>query len=185
MSMVWIAGQTISVSGGEASFSSIPQSFTHLQLRIFSKSPTGSAAGTSGFTTSFDSQYLRFNNDATPANYADHKVAGDGASVTSSGAFNQITAARTGVMPITTAPAGVFGVNIVDILDYSNTSKNKVFRYISGTDLNGSGYSVFGSGLWTSTAAINNIFVGGFTAGFSVGSRFDLYGITSSQVTGA
>jgi hypothetical protein len=33
----------------------------------------------------------------------------------------------------------VFGVAIIDILDYANTSKNKTVRALSGEDENGAG----------------------------------------------
>ena len=185
MSMYPIASFTTQVTTGEGSFTSIPQNYSHLQLRIFARTSVGSASLAAGFTASFDCPYFRFNGDATAANYADHKITGDGATSASSGSASTITAMRVGVMPISTAPTGTFSSIIVDILDYSSTSKNKVVKYVSGVDVNGSGYVVMGSGLWASTASINQIYIGGYTGGYLAGSRFDLYGVSTSNATGA
>jgi len=169
----------------ENSFINIPQNFTHLQLRIIARSPSSSASPSAGFTTSFDCPYFRFNGDATAANYSDHMLYGDGSTAGTQAASGTITAMRAGVMPANNATANIFGVMMIDILDYSNTNKNKTIRILGGSDTNGAGYAVLRSGLWNSTAAINQIYLGGFTQGFLAGSRFDLYGITSSIVTGA
>jgi hypothetical protein len=66
----------------------------------------------------------------------------------------------------------------------TNTSKNKVSRSLGGFDTNGAGRVVLYSGLYLSTVAINQIQIA--TDGNLVaGTRCDLYGITTSQVTGA
>jgi hypothetical protein len=179
-----LASFTTLTANAEGSFLSIPQNYNHLQLRIFARTNVGSASLSAGFTTSFDCPYLRFNGDATAANYADHKLTADGVTIATTGAAGTITAMRAGIMPISTSPTGTFSSTIIDILDYSSTSKNKVVKYMSGVDNNGSGYVVMGSGLWVNTAAINQIYIGGFTGGYSIGSRFDLYGISTSSATG-
>ena len=83
------------------------------------------------------------------------------------------------------ASANVFGTQIIDILDYANTNKNKTIRSISGIDNNGSGDVSLTSNLWMNTAAITSFEIGGFGVNLAAGSRIDLYGITSSSVTGA
>jgi hypothetical protein len=169
--MVWIAGSTVGSGGGTISFSSIPQTFTHLQLRIFAQPYFASV--TDGPIS------LRFNSDSG-ANYTRHAVAGNGTS-----AFSYGTTGNTGA-PIDRfrfAPSGsVFTPAIVDILDYTNTSKNTTVRSIGGYDNNGDGDIRFCSSLWLNTAAIISIAIPETLNQFS---RIDLYGITSSQVTGA
>lgn len=183
MAMYWIATLTAPTNNIEPSFTNIPQNFTHLQVRITGRSP---ASTTGGYSSSFDWPYIRFNQIANSANYSDRRLNGDGASVTATTATNTTTAIRAGIMPANSATSGIFGVSIIDILDYSSSNKNKTIRYISGCDTNGAGIAVFGSGLSSTTAAINEIFFGGWTSGYLAGSRFDLYGIASNPIaTGA
>jgi hypothetical protein len=179
--MVWIAGQTVG-AGGTASitFSSIPQTFTHLQLRVFGRTDYDRGSGNLVPV----SLYCGFNSD-TATNYSWHVLAGDGASATSANGVNT-TGIHMGTLsiPAFRAPANVFGSFIVDVLDYANTSKFKTVRSIGGVDQNGSGATTFDSGNWRSTAAIN-LFTVVTDGNFAAGSRVDLYGITTSQVTGA
>jgi hypothetical protein len=173
--MVWIAG----MNGNNTTqnlFTSIPQTFTHLQMRIFSRTGTG-------YNFAQDFLFMRFNSDAGN-NYAQHGLEGDGSSATSYGAASQ-SFARLGNIPANSAASGLYGVSIVDILDYTNTNKNKTVRAIAGNDRNGAGTAGLYSSLWLSTAAITSITVGAANYFDAVGSRFDLYGITTSSVMGA
>ena len=177
--MYYIASAVISSNNEEPTFTNIPQNFTHLQFRIVGRSP---AATTGGYSTAFDWPYIRFNGVASTASYSDRRMSGDGSSVNATTSINDTTAMRCGIMPSNSSTAGIFGASIIDILDYSNTNKNKTIRYISGCDANGSGVSVFGSGLFSNTSAITSVFFGGWSSGYLVGSRIDLYGIVSSQI---
>ena len=169
--MVWIAGQTVGAGGGTITFSSIPQTFTHLQLRIFAQPYFASV--TNGPLA------LRFNSDSG-ANYTRHAVAGDGASAFSYGTTGNSAAF---IDRFRFAPSGsVFTPAVVDILDYTNTSKNTTVRSIGGYDNNGDGDIRFCSSLWLNTAAISLITI---VETLNQNSRIDLYGITSSSVTGA
>jgi hypothetical protein len=53
--------------------------------------------------------------------------------------------------------ASAFGVGICDILDYTNTNKNRVTRSLTGYDANGSGNSRLYSGLYVSTTTVTSI----------------------------
>lgn len=153
-------------------FNNIPQIYKHLQIRILNRdTDTTGAAGTS--------TRLQFNSD-TSANYANHRLQGNGSAAAASGTTGDTAAIiyysgiRAG------AAANIFGAGIVDIHDYTNTSKNKTVRYFAGGDANTSStnYVVnIGSSLWLSTAAISSITVNcGFTA-FASKTTFALYGI--------
>lgn len=169
-SMDAIGVVVLSATASSVTFSSIPQTYTHLQLRAFTKNGTSSGVETS--------MLFQFNSDATYTNYyGRHLLYGDGASAaaaannTSSwvGAFSGVTAQQ--------ATTSVFSSNIIDILDYTNTNKNKTVRVLGGTDYNGSGTVIFGSGLWLNTAAITSIKVVPFANDFATYSSFALYGI--------
>ena len=134
-------------SGGTASFtfSSIPSTYSHLQLRVLSKSTT---AGQTNIA-------IRFNSD-TGNNYAWHQLYGDGASAAASAATstNLIRCIHS------SNDSNVFGAGVIDVLDYANSNKYKTTRTLSGYDMNGSGgYIMLRSGVWMSTSAISSLTV--------------------------
>jgi hypothetical protein len=69
------------------------------------------------------------------------------------------------------------GAFIIDIQDYSSTSKNKTVRTFSGVDFNGSGSVNLYSSLWMSTSAISSLTLTSNTGEFSTNTTFALYGI--------
>jgi hypothetical protein len=169
-----IATSTVG-SGGVSSvtFSSIPATYTHLQVRFF--------AQTNRATYGRDGLYLRFNSDSA-TNYSFHILTGDGDGVAAGAEINtdKIYLPEVGT---TTAGASFFGSGIVDVLDYVNTSKYKTTRSIGGGDHNGTVAAIgaqvsLRSGGWRSTSAINSItFYPGSGTTISQYSKFALYGI--------
>lgn len=185
MSMYPIAIYRVINNNEEPTFSNIPQNFDHLQIRVLSRCPASSVGLVAGFNSNFDAPYFRFNGDATAANYVTHNMYADGATITTNSNIQTVTAAITGVMPVNSLTANAYGISVVDILDYSKTNKFKTIKTIAGSDVNGSGIMTIRSGMWMSTAAISSIFVGGTAAGHAAGSIITIYGITTSNVTGA
>lgn len=174
--MVWIATTTVTSAGSNfINLTSIPQTFTHLQLRAFAKTNSGTVS----------TFYNYINGDSTADRSSAHWLYGNGSSVISGGAassgsaYSYILAA-----PQQSTAPNVFASIISDILDYSNTSKNTTVRTIGGWDANGSGTVELSSGAYYLTNAVTSLTLA-CDGGFAVGTRFDLYGITSSQVTGA
>jgi hypothetical protein len=162
---------TVSVgSGGAASatFSSIPATYKHLQIRAIARSNRVESSG----------EYinLTFNSDSG-ANYAWHNFRGDGTNVTAQGLtnYNGVDISR---FACTSQTTGVFGLMVLDVLDYENTNKYKTFKCLAGFDNNGDGHIRLTSGLWMNTNAITTITltVGGGTL-FNQYSSFALYGI--------
>jgi hypothetical protein len=127
---------------------------------------------------SFGWAFYQFNND-TAANYSSHTLTGDGASATS----NAYTGATDGTTMRATdfarngTTASVFGVTIVDILDYSNTNKYTTIRAIGGSDVNGTGKVSIASGNWRNTAAVTSIKFTNTTDSWVQYSSFALYGV--------
>ena len=153
-------------SSGTISFTSIPSTYKHLQIRFI-----GKASGTGGT----ENPWLRFNND-TGTNYSAHRLYGDGSSVAAD-AFTTAAQIRIGFAP-DSATANLMGVTIIDVLEYTNTNINKTVRLLSGQDVNGAGgYVTLSSGNWRSTTAVNRIdlIVNGLN--WTSNSRFALYGI--------
>jgi hypothetical protein len=69
-----------------------------------------------------------------------------------------------------------FGAGVIDILDYSSTTKNKTVRAIYGVSDATPGVNLT-SGLYAQTTAISSLTVTTATGNFAVGSRASLYGI--------
>jgi hypothetical protein len=171
-----IASTTVGAGGaGSIIFSSIPQNFTHLQVRMNVRSAyAGLIAG--GF--------FRLNNDSG-GNYTYHYLAGAGGSASSGGATSS-SVAYVGDLVAATSTSSVFSNVVLDILDYTNVNKYKTTRALSGYDANGSGNVFLASSLWLNTNAITQIeILGGGGGALAQYTTIQLYGISTSTVTGA
>jgi len=165
---------SVAGSGGTSSsgvtFSSIPGTYSHLQLRLFFRcSVTGSGS---------ESLILRVNGD-TGTNYSAHRLYGDGTSAFSNGYTTSTVGAATFLGDIARSGVdnGGYTILIIDILDYANTNKYKTFKSFTGRDHNGSGRVGMYSSLWLSTSAVTSISIAPETTGWQQYSHFALYGI--------
>jgi hypothetical protein len=143
-------------STSTVTFSNIPGTYTHLQIRVLSL-PTTTTDGSltlNGNTAVHNHQLYGVGNASTPG------VAG----IASQGYID-----AGGVS--TSYPASY----IIDILDYANTNKAKTVRSLFGYDYNGSGRVGMTSMLYTSTLAVTQL---SFTVRtYGANSSFALYGI--------
>lgn len=158
-----IATTTVGAGGvSSISFSSIPSTYKHLQIRAIAR-------------CSLDSGRLRFQfNGDTGTNYSDTYIYADGASASGSSGAN--ISRLSGAF--SNATANTFGANIIDILDYQNSNKFKATRTLSGIDYNGTGGElIFWSGSWRSTATISSILMYFDSGNITQYSSFALYGI--------
>lgn len=159
---------TVTVGGTPATeilFNSIPQTYKHLQIRALVRNNRAATASNT---------YFRFNGD-TGANYAVHVLTGTGASATAgvSAGINIMLAQD----PSASFTANCFAGQIYDILDYSNTNKNKTVRILQGYDGNGSGEVQLWSGLWMGTNALTSIRFFPNSGEYVQYTQFALYGI--------
>ncbi len=156
-------------STGTVTFSSIPQTYQHLQVRALARSAT---AG-----TSYDGLSIRINGVAT-GSYTSHYIVADGAVVSASGLTSRNDILQGDCIPRNGKLANTFGAAIVDIHDYTSTTKNKVVRVIGGYDANGTGNVSLCSGMILNTSAVTSLtfLISGGT-GYTAGSTFALYGI--------
>jgi len=156
-------------SGGAANveFTSIPGTYTHLQIRAIGRT-----------TRVQDQDFISFRvNDDTGANYAYHLLSGDG-STTFTDAQPNLTYGSDFFTTAANNTANIFSAFVLDILDYKDTNKFKTFRTLSGGDRNGAGRMQLHSSLWRSTSAITSIkFYSANSANFVQYSSFALYGI--------
>ena len=154
-------------SSGVITFSSIPSTYKHLQIRAIARS-------TFADTNTYPN--ITFNSD-TASNYSWHILDGNG-SAASAGAGATQTSAGVPTFTAGSSAASIFGAMIMDVLDYADTNKYKTIRYLGGHDQNGSGILRYGSGSWRSTTAISTITftaIGG--ANWATNTTFALYGI--------
>jgi hypothetical protein len=154
-------------SGSSISFTSIPQTYKHLQLRV-----------TWNPGTSAQDINLKVNNTAP---LQAHTIVGNGSSASAAssdfvslgwyilnGNFNNTYNNYPTVM-------------VIDFLDYSNTNKNKTARGLVGNEYNSGdtkGRVGLKSAFWNSTSAITSIEIAQNGGSFgSIGNSFALYGI--------
>ena len=155
------------LSGGQASitFSSIPATFTHLQLR-------GHSAGQDNTNI-----FIRFNGD-TGSNYSYHLI-GNMASDTT--ATSGAGTSQNGIIILDQQTGGstYWNPSVVDILDYRNANKYKTTRSLNGVDRNSNsgGFCYLISGNWRNTAAITSISIQPVSNNLNTNTRFSLYGL--------
>lgn len=165
---VSISRAVVDSSGSSTiTFSSIPSTYTHLQIRGISRSVSTSTGGM------WCKVYL--NSDTTTSNYAAHVLKGDGSTAAAQG-FSSSSLTQ---YCFYTAHAGdnSWGNLVLDVLDYKNTNKYKTTRTLYGYDANGSGTVGSGSELWMNTNAVTSITIDNTGSNFAQYSTFALYGV--------
>lgn len=155
-------------SGGSSSisFSSIPSTFKHLQLRCLARSDY---AGT------IVSLHPRPNGE-TGTNFSDHYIQGNGSTVVAGGAANQ-NFPTLGLSTAANYGSSIFAVSVIDFLEYGNTNIYKTMRGLAGGDANGAGTVGLYSASWRNTAAISSLSIIAGAGNFVQYSSFALYGI--------
>lgn len=164
-----IGEQILTSTATEILFSSIPQTFRHLELWIVARSNAAAA---------FDASQLQFNGD-TAANYDSQQIVANGAAV---GAFEHLgqTAMFTGEIAGATATANFPSFHIIEFPWYTNTSFHKTGRSHHGLFINtasGNTYIKEWTMRWRSTAAVTSLRFFAGTGPLSIGSSCALYGV--------
>jgi hypothetical protein len=172
-SYVSIATSTLSSSQASIEFTSIPQTYTHLQIRGIGR--------TSRTNYSVDQFYLQLNG-STSNDYASHILGSDGSTAFAYTGSLPDSVIYTGQIATNLASSSIFGAVIIDILDYTNTNKYTTTRALAGVDPNSATGTVYGavnfaSGLYNLTTAISSIKIFGQIGTLQQYSSFALYGI--------
>lgn len=165
-----LSGVTLSSTTTSVTFANIPSGYRHLQIRYIARD--------SSATSDANSVLLNLNDDST-ANYTRHYFYGDG-NACDSGYVSQSNI-DGGLVVGGGLAANCFGIGIIDILDYNNTSKFKTVRSFSGVDTNyGVGnrnYIMINTGLWGNVSAISSVKISTNGTSFVANSQFGLYGV--------
>ena len=157
----YVALATVTLAGtdSEIVFSSIPATYRDLVLvtNFAESAVTGNIE-------------LRYNSD-TGSNYSQVFMAGreyNSSTESSSGTFS------LHYLNVGSRPSGARSVNVLQIMDYSDTSKHKTTLFRSNR---ASGGVLAQVGRWANTAAITSVAIsGGLSQGFASGTTLSLYG---------
>jgi hypothetical protein len=166
--MELISRQAISGTG-TVSFQNIPQTYRDLEIVMICRSST---------SATLDSASIRLNNDTTNSNYRRMLVAGQG---TNSSNFSGGDDSSIILFPAANSPSNSAGVNKMEILNYKDTTFNKlILGSMTARRDNSSIHQIAGVwGVeWENNAAVTRIDIiidtGGAT--YVSGSEFRLYG---------
>ena len=170
-----IATVTVGSPQATISFTSVPATFKHLQIRCISRSTNANSFA--GFIEA------TFNSDTTSGNYYSlHRLHGRGDGLVYTSADTGVGYSRIGLVAGGSTAANGFSATIIDILEYTSTTKNKTTRTITGlagqsTDTEND--IMFASSLYfpLTIAAISRIDLNVSGANFAQYSQFALYGI--------
>jgi hypothetical protein len=157
-----LATNTLSSAAADVTFSSISGSYTDLVLVMNLKSTSG-----------VQDCLIQLNSD-TGANYSSTFLYGTGSSAASTRQSNNTYGYGDYVGAIFTTN---FNTEIVQFMNYSNTTTNKTFLSRANQADNGVDAIV---NLWRSNAAINTIKLFPSAQNFAIGSTFNLYGIKAA-----
>ena len=141
--------------------------YKHLQIR--------GVLQNAGTAVNLQHEKIIFNSD-TGTNYAYHELGGNGSSVVSNATSSTD---RLLMRQISCSDAGgsQYGAFVLDVLDFSNASKNTTVRYFGGLPATNEKFVILGSGVWVNTNAVTSIEIVNYSSlDYQAGSRISLYG---------
>lgn len=168
-----IATTYLEADATSVTFSSIPSTYQHLQLRCSLKS---SRAG-----SEVDGFRLTFNSD-TANNYAYHWMRGWNATAGVGGSASNRLQFQNMVATKTTTPAALFSTYLVDIFDYAHANKNATVGALGAANETNWTVASMESGMWDNPATkphsgITSIQLDQVNGPYFMrGSEFTLYG---------
>lgn len=163
-----IATVTVGAGGStNISFTSIPSTYKHLQLRMYNRTNRSYSGNT------VDAVNIKLDGNLYTKL---HRLGGDASTASANVATDGFYTAQNGSGSTTNS---AWGSQVFDLLDYSNTNKNKVGRLVGGFDSGiGGGYIQISSWLWNTTTTPTSIDIYSLTgSSFYQYSSFALYGI--------
>jgi hypothetical protein len=155
-------------SSGVVTFSSIPQTYKHLQIRTVTKN--------NGSSSETGKQIRVTYNGVTTASHASHALRGSGTSVIANETWTNLAYILTAFGNAGSTNANVFGTCIFDLLDYADSNKNKTLRTFNGHH-DTAMYVGIQSGFFPATTAITSLTLTAGNGTYDAASRFSLYGI--------
>jgi hypothetical protein len=168
-----IATTALTSATGSVTFSSIPLTYTHLQIRLLVRTTRTADGGAS--------TYMQFNGD-TGSNYSRHSIYGYASGSTTyvdNGANS--TYMWVNITGTDFNAAGYFSSGVIDIFNYAKTNQYKTVRSIGGNATNNTqGQFAYHENAWRNTNAVTSITLFPNANNFTANSQFALYGIKGS-----
>ena len=168
-----IATTYLEADAASITFSSIPATYEHLEIRLL---------GRTNRTYYIDPINIAINTDSTSSNFTTAIIQANG---TSKSAYSS-TSSRFMTFVVGNLDTGGaieakdYGPMTMTFFDYANASKNTTLQYMSGTP-NTTQHVYFGAVTWDNTAAVVSlIFTPLNGTAFMRGTECTLYGIKSS-----
>ena len=178
----WIATTTASGTTATLSLGSIPQTYSHLRIIATTKSTYNS----SGVGESYFKIQMGNGSADTGNNYYFGNYRANAASSVIYNNQNAVSAFWSQCPWLNSASMSgyLYDTMIMDIIDYTSTSKLKQVRWYNGYPANstsGNSELFYRHGTWNSTAAVNTLLLDSSTpfadGEFAVNSTFTLYGV--------
>jgi hypothetical protein len=153
-------------SSNTITFTSIPATYKHLQVRMTARSTFGNSA--------IENANITVN--GLTSGYSYHYLSSDGGSMNSFGQGSQAQWQYALAMPQNNQTSGIHAAATLEILDYANTNKFKTMRgwlgYLAATRI-----IQLNSGSIQTTSAISSMSFVLPQGNWTTSSRFSLYGI--------
>jgi hypothetical protein len=165
-----IARQELTGTTATVTFSSIPDTYDHLELSVYARAAAQNITNVQTY----------FNGDTTAANYDRQQLRGRGSTVSAAQSAAQAT--YSAVVGDSNSTAEEFSPITFTIYNYKKTDRHKHLLVINGaffTNLSDSIMDVM-SGRWENTAAITSITLNPSNLDFEAGSVFELRGISAT-----
>ena len=164
-----ISSSTLASPQASFNFTSIPNTYTDLCIKLSGRSSTGYNAA---------DFYLTLN--GTSSGYSGRYVMKDSNDANASTSTSVTTKLLLGFVPATQATTNAFGTMEAYIPNYGDSNYKSVYVE-SATENNGViQWIYFASGLWSNTAVINQVTLTDATGTFATNSTAYLYGIKKS-----
>ena len=159
-----ISTVTLSTATSSFDFTAIPSTYTDLVLKISTRETSASITANC---------YLKFN--ASTTGYTDRLLYGTGS------ATGSLTTSTTGIFYWynvgDSATASTFSNTEIYIPNYASSNQKSVSIDCTAENNGTQGYTTFDAGIWTGTAAINQITITPSSGNFKTYSSASLYGI--------
>lgn len=161
-----IAETVLGSAAASIDFTSIPATYSHLTVHLLGNGDDAAATVALG---------LRFNGD-TGGNYDASALKGNGSTATAASAASQTSAQIAELVATGTAAGGAQTALTLDIPGYASTTFRKSFTTTSFARSTSSRLVQVWSGMWNSTAAINQVTLLAGAGNFKAGTIVTLYG---------
>jgi len=160
-------------SGGTSAFlfSNIPSTYQNLQIRVQAKS-----------TSTTNPDLLVQINGSGSSIYSRHGYRGNGSTSTAYANASLTYGICATNYAIQSSTVSKYGVAILEILDYAETTKNTMLRNFYGCEGGSFGETGISSVMWANTAAVTSIRLYPETNSFAEYSNASLYGLKDEAV---